>query len=219
MSRLFPSFCCGAYEPDLLDITFSPFRIAAFILSAAPRYAQMMVLIGVMFFARGATAQDIPSLSIPIIVQFSSTGAPASPGFADALSREVGVTLSYSQPTSEGEQVFLVNGLFEGFPLSHIVQRLQHRADVISVTADSTSGGSDSALISVKFSASVADPGQPDFVWALSKDAGVTLAYLFEKTRGIQAFRVNGLSQPAQLAFILQRLKTRKDVLSAEANR
>ena len=184
----------------------------------ARRYTRAAALIGAIFFACGAMAQDIPNLSIPIIVQFSSAGVPASPGFADALSREVGVTLSYSQPTSEGGQVFLVNGLFEGFPLSYVVQRLQHRADVISVAVDSTSGGSDSALINVKFSASVADPGQPDFVWALSKDTGVTLAYLFEKTRGIQAFRVNGLSQPAQLAFILQRLKTRKDILSTEEN-
>ena len=53
---------------------------------------------------------------------------------------------------------------------------------------------------------------------ALSKDVGVTLAYLFEKTRGIQVFRVHGLSQSTQLAVVLQRLKKRKDVLSVKSS-
>ena len=183
------------------------------------RYARITALTCAAFLTCAATAQDIQNISVPIVVQFSAGVAPASPGFADDLSRAVGVTLSYSQPTSEGGQVFLVHGLFEGFPLSDILQRLQRRADVIYAVADSTSGGSDAALITIKFSASVTDPGSPDFVLTLSKDVGVSLAYLFEKTPGVQVFRVNGLSQPTQLAFILQRLKTRKDVLAVQANR
>ena len=85
----------------------------------------------------------------------------ASPEFVSDLSREVGVTLSYLQPTSEGGQVFLVSGLFEGFPLSDILQRLQRRADVISVTEEIAGGDSALALIVVKLSASVADPSHP----------------------------------------------------------
>ena len=107
---------------------------------------------------------------------------------------------------------------FAGFPLSDVLQRLQRRSDVISAVEGVTDSANDSAQIIVKFSTSVADPSQPAFALALSKDVGVTLAYLFEKTRGVQVFRVNGLSQSAQLAFILQRLKKRKDVLSAEAS-
>lgn len=193
-----------------------PVALATF---SMPRYIRIMVLIYVAFFACDARAEDLKNLSVPIIVQFTNAGiAPASPGFVGDLSREVGVTLSYSQPASEDSHAFLVSGLFADFPLSDMLQRLQRRADVIFVTEGIASGASDFAHIVVKFSVSVADPSHPAFVWALSRDVGVTLAYLFEKTHGIQVFRVNGLSQSAQLAVILQRLKNRKDVLSAKAN-
>ena len=90
---------------------------------------------------------------------------------------------------------------------------------MISVVEEIAGGGSNLAQVVIKFSSAVADPSHPAFVSALSMDVGVTLAYLFEKTRGVQVFRVNGLSQPTQLPVILQRLKKRKDVLSAETNR
>ena len=186
---------------------------------AASWYIRMIVLIFAAFFACQAIAEEVKNLSVPIVVQFSNAGiAPASPEFASDLSREVGVTLSYLQQTSEGRQIFQVNGLFAGFRLNDVLQRLQRRADVISAVEGVTDSANGSAQIIVKFSTSVIDPSQPAFALALSKDVGVTLAYLFEKTRGIQVFRVNGLSQSTQLAFILQRLKKRKDVLSAEAS-
>ena len=96
-----------------------------------------------------------------------------------------------------------------------VLQRLQRRADVISVVEGVADKANDSAQIIIKFSTSVVDSSQPAFALALSKDVGITLAYLFEKTRGVQVFRVNGMSQSTLLAFILQRLKKRKDVLSA----
>ena len=186
---------------------------------AASWYARMIVLIFVAFFACYAMAEDVKNFSVPIVVQFSSAGiAPTSPELVSDLSREVGVTLSYLQQTPEGRQIFQVNGLFAGFRLSDVLQRLQRRADVISVVEGVADSANDSAQIIVKFSTSVTDPSQPAFALALSKDVGITLAYLFEKTRGVQVFRVNGLSQSTQLAFILQRLKKRKDVLSAEAS-
>ena len=193
--------------------------LAATLSFATLRYAQTIVLIFVALFACYAMAEDVKNLSVPIVVQFSNTGiAPASPEFVSDLSREVGVTLSYLQQTSEGRQIFLVNGLFAGFPLGDVLQRLQRRADVIFAIEGVADSANDSPQIVVKFSTSVTDPSQPAFALALSRDVGVTLAYLFEKTRGIQVFRVNGLSQATQLAFILQRLKKRKDVLSAEAS-
>ena len=199
-----------------------PFRfplLPAVFSFATSRYARMIVVIFVSLFVGYAMAGDVKNLSVPIVVQFSNAGiAPASPEFVSDLSREVGVTLSYLQQTSEGRQIFLVNGLFAGFPLSDVLQRLQRRADVISAVEGVADSANDSAQIVVKFSTSVVDPSQPAFALALSKDVGVTLTYLFEKTRGIQVFRVNGLSQSTQLAFILQRLKKRKDVLSAEAS-
>lgn len=177
------------------------------------------LVFSIAFFTRAAMAQDVKSFSLPIVVQFSNIGiAPVSLEFVSDLSRGVGVSLSYLQQTSEGEQVFLVNGLFPGLPLSDILRRLQRRADVISAAIDSTGEASDPAQIVARFSASIADPSHPVFTSALSIDVGVTLTYLFEKKPGIQAFRVNGLSQPEQLTFILQRLKKRKDVLAAEAN-
>lgn len=178
----------------------------------------MLVFRSTAFFTHEVMAQDIKNLSLPIIVQFSAGTPSVSSEFVRDLSRGVGVTLSPLQQTSEGEQVFLVNGLFPGLPLSDILQRLRRRADVLSVDIEGAGGVNDAAQIVVKFSASVADPSHPVFTSALSMDVGVTLAYLFDKTPGIRGFRVNGLSQPEQLAFILQRLKKRKDVLAAEAN-
>ena len=79
-------------------------------------------------------AEDVKNLSVPIVAQFSNAGiAPASPEFVSDLSREVGVTLSYLRQTSEGRPVFQVIGLFAGFRLSDVLQRLQRRADVISL--------------------------------------------------------------------------------------
>ena len=194
-------------------------RLALLFCFAVLRHARAIALIFVAFVSCDAMAEDVKNLSVPVIVQFSDTSiAPANPGFADDWSREVGVTLSYSQPSSEGSHVFLVSGLIEGFPLSHILQRLQRRADVISVTEEIAGGDSALALIVVKLSASVADPSHPAFALALSRDVGITLAYLFEKTRGTHAFRVNGLSQSTQLAVVLQRLKKRKDVLSVKSS-
>ena len=163
---------------------------------AASWYTRMIVLIFVVLFACYAMAEDVKNLSVPIAVQFSSAGiTPVSPEFISDLSREVGVTLSYLQQTSEGRQIFLVNGLFAGLPLSDVLQRLQRRADVISAVEGVADSANDSAQIIVKFSTSVVDPSQPAFALALSKDVGITLAYLFEKTRGVQVFRVNALSQ------------------------
>lgn len=170
------------------------------------------------FFSCSAFAEEIKSLSVPIVVQFSNT-ASTTPKFVSDLSREVGVTLSYAQATPEGSHVFLVSGLFADFPLNHVMQRLQRRSDVISVGEEIAGGGSELAQVVIKFSSSVADPSHPTIISALSADVGITLAYLFEKTRGVQVFRVNGLSQPTQLTIILQRVKKRKDVLSAETNR
>ena len=180
--------------------------------------SQLTALFLASFFSCSAFAEEIKSLSLPIVVQFSNA-APTTPEFVSDLSREVGVTLSYSQATPEGSHVFLVGGLFADFPLSQVLQRLQRRSDVISVVEEIAGGGSNLAQVVIKFSSAVADPSHPAFVSALSMDVGVTLAYLFEKTRGVQVFRVNGLSQPTQLPVILQRLKKRKDVLSAETNR
>lgn len=170
------------------------------------------------FFSYSAFAEEIKSLSLPIVVQFSHT-APTTAQFVGDLSREVGVTLSYAQATPEGNHVFLVSGLFADFPLNHVLRRLQRRSDVISVSEEIAGGGSELAQVVIKFSGSVADPSHPTFVAALSADVGVTLAHLFEKTRGVQVFRVNGLSQPTQLTIILQRIKKRRDVVSAESNR
>ena len=92
--------------------------LAATLSFATLRYARTIVLIFVWFFACQAMAEDVKNISVPIIVQFSNTGiAPASPEFVTDLSREVGVTLSYLQQTSEGRQIFLVNGLFCGLSL------------------------------------------------------------------------------------------------------
>ena len=181
-------------------------------------YSRFTALFVAWFFSSSAFAEEIKSLSLPIVVQFSNI-APTTPEFVSDLSREVGVTLSYAQATPEGSHVFLVSGLFADFPLNHVMQRLQRRSDVISVGEEIAGGGSELAQVVIKFSSSVADPSHPTFVSALSADVGVTLAYLFEKTRGVQVFRVNGLSQPSQLTIILQRVKKRKDVLSAETNR
>ena len=192
---------------------------AAFVPFAASRYTRMTLLLYIAFFSNFASAQNIQNLSVPISIQFSNAGiAPASPGFADKLSREVGVTLSYLEPRSEDSHVFLVSGLFADFPLSDLLQRLRRRADVLSVSEDIADGGSALAHVVVKFSKSVVDPSQPAFVWALSRDVGVTFVHLFEKAHGVQAFRVNGLSRPTQLSFILQRLKSRSDVLAATTN-
>lgn len=176
-----------------------------------------ILLCSLFFGCLSAAAGEVKNISIPIIVRFSSAvTAPFIPEFTGALTRDVGVTLSYLHQAPDGNQVFQVNGLFVDFRLADLLHRMQMRGDVISAVEGSSSNSSEFPQIIVKFSESVADPSLPAFVSVLSQDVGVTLAYTFEKGRGVHVFHVNGLTEPAQLAFVLQRLKRRKDILSAD---
>lgn len=170
-----------------------------------------------LFGGLSVAAEEVKNLSIPVIVRFSNAvTTPFTPEFTGELTRDMGVTLSYIRPAPNGNQVFQVNGLFADFRLTDLLQRMQMRGDVISAVEDGASNSSDFPQIIVKFSESVANPSLSAFVSGLSQDVGVTLAYLFEKGHGVHVFRVNGLTEPAQISFVLQRLKKRKDILSAD---
>lgn len=170
-----------------------------------------------LFGGLSVAAEEVKNISIPVVVRFSNAvTTPFTPEFTGALSRDVGITLSYLHQAPDGNQVFQVNGLFADFRLTDLLQRMQMRGDVISAFEDGSSNSGEFSRIIVKFSESVADPSLPAFVSGLFQDVGVTLAYSFEKGRGVHALRVNGLTEPAQIAFVLQRLKRRKDILSAD---
>lgn len=179
---------------------------------------EMGILLCSPFFGGlSVAAEEVKNLSFPVIVRFSSgVTAPFTPEFIGALTRDVGVTLSYLHEEPDGNQVFQVNGLFPDLQLTDLLHRVQMRGDVISAVENGTFNSSEFPQIIVKFSETVADPSLPAFVSRLSQDVGVTLAYLFEKGRGDHVFRVNGLTQPAQISIILERLKKRKDIVYAD---
>lgn len=175
-----------------------------------------ILLCSPFFGGHSVAAEEVKNLSIPVIVRFTSgITAPLTPEFISALTRDVGVTLSYLHEEPDGNQVFQVNGLFPDLQLTDLLHRVQMRGDVISAVENGTFNSSEFPQIVVKFSEMVADPSLPAFVSRLSQDVSVTLAYLFEKGRGNHVFRVNGLTQPAQISIILERLKKRQDIVSA----
>ncbi len=75
------------------------------------------------------------------------------------------------------------------------------------------------AQLIIKFSSAVTDPSQAEFVDTLSKDIGVSLAYLRPMSGGAHVFIVKGAPDSRQLQDISRRLSKRSDVIYAEPDR
>lgn len=73
--------------------------------------------------------------------------------------------------------------------------------------------------IIVRFTGSIDDPAQTDFIRQLSEDAGATLR--FERTlgTGAQLYSLDGAYDREDFAAILRRLELRRDILYAEEDR
>lgn len=128
-----------------------------------------------------------------------------------------GVTLSYVQPTAQDAHIYRVDGLAPQFPPKKILQRLRQRADVISVE-DYSNGQPDNgqAQLTIKFSRALAlDPADPNFVWKLSEDVGITLRPVSSNASSV-VFALKGLYDPSQLPAIVARLRQRPGVVSVQ---
>jgi len=72
------------------------------------------------------------------------------------------------------------------------------------------------AQLIIKFRNNDFDPSQADFVNDLSRTANAALVYVRPMSGGAHVFRVENISNTAQLTEVIQRLSTRPDVLYAE---
>ena len=75
------------------------------------------------------------------------------------------------------------------------------------------------AQLIITFTEAVADPARPDFVEQLSHDAGVRLMYRRPMSGGAHVFRVEGSLTPAELAEVMRRVASRRDVVHVEPDR
>ena len=73
-----------------------------------------------------------------------------------------------------------------------------------------------SAQIIIKFHNHSLDPSRNNFVQGLSRDAKATLVYIRSMSGGAHVFRVENISDAAQLAEVIKRLSNRRDVLYVE---
>lgn len=152
-----------------------------------------------------------------VTVVFSAPVPIQDAQFVRALSRAGGVTLSYVQPTAQDAHIYRVDGLAPQFPPQKILQRLRQRADVISAE-DNSNGQPDNgqAQLTIKFSRAMAlDPADPNFVWKLSEDVGITLRPISSNAHSV-VFALKGLYDPSQLAVTAARLRLRPGVVSVQ---
>jgi len=70
--------------------------------------------------------------------------------------------------------------------------------------------------IIIKFRDLGLDPSRNDFVQELARTANAALVYVRPMSGGAHVFRVENISNPAQLTEVIQRLSRRSDVLYAE---
>ncbi|HVO67201.1 MAG TPA: hypothetical protein VMT12_12010 [Syntrophales bacterium] len=73
-----------------------------------------------------------------------------------------------------------------------------------------------SAQLIIKFRDHTLDPSRNDFVQGLSRDAKATLVYVRPMSGGAHVFRVENISDAAQIAEVIKRLSGRQDVLYVE---
>ena len=72
------------------------------------------------------------------------------------------------------------------------------------------------AQIIIKFRDPSLDPSRNSFVLGLARDVNATLVLIRPMSGGAYVFRVNNISDAAELADVIQRLSKRPDVLYVE---